>query len=910
MSLVSRLALALVVLASASASAQAPQSRPSQADGIVRLLADLETALLSGRVESLRSLASPSLPADEAERFSHALAGGTITAATVRERGRLPVGGGYEVIADVFVASGRHGRIATWQFSTAVRPDAPDRHELTRFSEVASIDGLLRLTLDRTQQFSVHNLTFQAPDLTLKMASGSAFVAESSGGVTAIVLRGKGELHFAPADPAEQGQLRIFARRPFFTQSVDEVFIRLSPGELDSRLSEKALVPVKVNAGELARAQTLFDAFAPRTFNLDLRDLTNDQWSLEPSFGNIVVEFKAGRFGWLTYARAPGEQEDISFFDRARTKNISAYASAENRAKRGRASTDDEDGSYDAERYSLDLAFDPDRNWISGRGSIRLRVRAGAVQSLTLRLAQSLNVSAISSPTLGRLLALRVIGQHNLLVSLPRAVERGTELTIDVLYSGRLEPQMLDREALTVSADDDDDAQGTSRQDPDRPDTPIQPEPRYMYSNRVPWYPQSGTGDYALAVMRLTVPSEYQIVASGSFVSTNVAQVESAGRRGELRSVRTVEYSADRPARYLACVISRFVPVGRTRVDVPAVAPPLVTGLLDRATAGTPSVSLEVVSTPRMTGRNRQLTTRLADIVGFFAKTIGEAPYPDLTVAAIDDNLPGGHSPAYFAIWHQILPTTPYSWSDDPVAFNNVPFFFLAHEVAHQWWGQAVGWRNYHEQWLSEGLAQYFAVLYSATERDRGPEIERQLIGQMRTSAAAMTDQGPISLGYRLGHLQGEGRIFRAIVYNKSAVVLHMLRLLIGDAAFFNGVRRFYTEWRFRRASTDDLRAVMEAETPMRLGRFFEKWIRGSTLPRLRVKVVVAENGASAEVRVEQLGDVFDVPVVIALQYDDGQVEDVVVAVTEANVVREVPLKRPVKRIAPREELTLAEFVK
>ena len=63
-----------------------------------------------------------------------------------------------------------------------------------------------------------------------------------------------------------------------------------------------------------------------------------------------------------------------------------------------------------------------------------------------------------------------------------------------------------------------------------------------------------------------------------------------------------------------------------------------------------------------------------------------------------------------------------------------------------------------------------------------------------------MSPQGPIYLGYRLGHIRAERPVFRSLVYNKSAIVLHMLRRLVGDDTFFFGVRRFYSEWRFKKA--------------------------------------------------------------------------------------------------------------
>jgi hypothetical protein len=320
-------------------------------------------------------------------------------------------------------------------------------------------------------------------------------------------------------------------------------------------------------------------------------------------------------------------------------------------------------------------------------------------------------------------------------------------------------------------------------------------------------------------------------------------------------------------------------------------------------------VNIEVISTPRVLGKNRALPARLANLLRFYAKTIGDAPYPDFTVAALDDNLPGGHSPPFFAIWHQPLPTTPYSWSNDPVSFDPIyPDFFIAHETAHQWWGQAVGWKNYHEQWLSEGLAQYFAALYAGS--DRGPDVFRTLLVQMRASAEDVMAQGPIALGYRLGHVQNEGRIFRAIVYNKSAIVLHMLRRLMGDEAFFKGIRQFYSDWRFSKAGTDDFRAIMETQSPLRLSRFFDRWILGSTIPRIRVTPKIEADGKSAVVRIEQIGDVFDFPLTVVLQYADNTSEEVTVPVTEANVEHKIVLKSPVRRIFARDELVFVEIAR
>jgi predicted metalloprotease with PDZ domain len=318
-------------------------------------------------------------------------------------------------------------------------------------------------------------------------------------------------------------------------------------------------------------------------------------------------------------------------------------------------------------------------------------------------------------------------------------------------------------------------------------------------------------------------------------------------------------------------------------------------------------LNLSVETNPREAQRGREIADRAADIALFYESLIGDSPYSSFTVAVVESDLPGGHSPGYFAMLNQPLPTSPLVWRNDPAAFTNYPDFFIAHEIAHQWWGQAVGWRNYHEQWISEGFAQYFAALYA--QHQKGEDTFVSMLKQLRKWSIDSSDQGPVSLGYRLGHIRGESRVFRALVYNKGAAVLHMLRRLVGDDEFFRGLRRFYRESRFRKVGTDDFRLAMEKETGKPLNRFFQQWIFGSTIPR--VKVGYRLDGTDVIVRVEQIGEVFDVPVTVTLQYADRKPVDVLIPVTEQAVERRLPLAGSLRGVEiSKDDGMVAEIVK
>jgi hypothetical protein len=423
-------------------------------------------------------------------------------------------------------------------------------------------------------------------------------------------------------------------------------------------------------------------------------------------------------------------------------------------------------------------------------------------------------VQSIVSREYGRLFGIRVKDQNSIVVNLPTTVARDRQITLTINYAGRLEPQSADRETIAP--------QGRTGQPDDIP--MLMAEANTLYSSRSFWYPQAPVSDYATAKLRITVPATLDCVASGELDPGYPLLLPG---RDPTQNRKLYVFTASQPLRYLAVIVSRFV-----RADTVTVAfdDPGVGRLKEGVVYD--SLKLAVEANPRQTAKARDLAERAADIALFYHSIIGDSPYPSFTIALIENELPGGHSPGYFAALNQPLPTTTLSWKNDPAAFTGFPDFFIAHELAHQWWGQAIGWRNYHEQWISEGFAQYFAALYA--QHERGDDTFASVLRQCRRWAMQESDQGPIYLGYRIGHIRGDSRVFRALIYNKSAAVLHMLRRLVGDEAFFRGVRRFYRESRFRKAGSEDFRLAMERESGRSLERFFERWIYGGTLPKVK----------------------------------------------------------------------------
>jgi aminopeptidase N len=184
----------------------------------------------------------------------------------------------------------------------------------------------------------------------------------------------------------------------------------------------------------------------------------------------------------------------------------------------------------------------------------------------------------------------------------------------------------------------------------------------------------------------------------------------------------------------------------------------------------------------------------------------------------------------------------------------------VAHEIAHQWWGNLLGWKTYHDQWLSEGLATYAAALDLSRQKDGDRRFHELLRGYkldlLSKGKSGMINEasGPIWLGQRLSNSLTPGG-YDTIVYKKACWVLHMLRGLMTDPStgsderFFSLLRGFVATYQGMDVSTEDfiryaekyMSHVSDLENNRRLDWFFNEWVYETGVPTYKLQSSVVQ---------------------------------------------------------------------
>jgi hypothetical protein len=686
----------------------------------------------------------------------------------------------FDADVQVFEAAEPRARVAYWRLRAEKRTG---RWALVERQDAGQIDGLVHLSLSPSA-WRARGVSLRLEDFELRMEDGTLFSTPEDLGPTGFAFVGRGRVRFSPSPPAEREQLRQFSGGSSIDREVGWAFVRLHPADFNRAIEAGGLVPEAAPGARRAEAERVWRERAQRSYVIDA-PLPRSPWWLMPSLGDAVVDFPWSRKRVLTYVVSSGEVEDVNLFDRDRRLQICTYPSG------GRAPRYSEDDRrvLDVLENDIMARFDPEKLEVQAEHTMRARLLA-PTSTLRLRLHDDFRVASVTSPEGGSLLFFRVREQSNLVVSLGPLSTREEPFTLTTRYSGRHDPAPVDQELVQVGVPSD--SRDVEEGFVDRPPT--------VYSNRTAWYPRPASEDFATARVGLDVPAGWLGVTGGELLA-----IRTEGGRTR------AEYRLEQPGKFVTAVVGRLADVGLRQEGEQAV----------RGYAG-----------PRTRGVTLAQMQAAQEMLAFYVQRFGPSPYPTVGLVVAEGETPGGHSPPGL-VYLQVRPPVLSSrrLADDPANFSDLPGFFLAHEAAHQWWGQGTAPANYRERWLSEAWAQYAAALWV---RERlGENAFRSMMDRMARWAFRYDAMGPIHLGQRLGHLKQDPRIFRAVVYDKGAWVLHMLRGLVGDEAFFDGARAFLRRFRYAKAGTEDLRAALEKSSGRDLRPYFESWIYGTGLPTL-----------------------------------------------------------------------------
>lgn len=181
----------------------------------------------------------------------------------------------------------------------------------------------------------------------------------------------------------------------------------------------------------------------------------------------------------------------------------------------------------------------------------------------------------------------------------------------------------------------------------------------------------------------------------------------------------------------------------------------------------------------------------------------------------------------------------------------------VSHELAHQWFGDLVTCKSWEHIWLNEGWASYCEALYDEDRAGSDPEARRRaylrhISGWLDSQRGSNWGTAPTHEALVSNFYPDPDEPFMKVdnPYSKGALVLHMLRVGLGDDAFFAGVRLYLDRMRFQQAETDDFRRALEAASGRSLEQFFGQWCNRAGIPRL--DVAFASTGSELNVEVTQ----------------------------------------------------------
>jgi len=191
----------------------------------------------------------------------------------------------------------------------------------------------------------------------------------------------------------------------------------------------------------------------------------------------------------------------------------------------------------------------------------------------------------------------------------------------------------------------------------------------------------------------------------------------------------------------------------------------------------------------------------------------------------------------------------------------------MAHEIAHQWFGNSVTENDWHHIWLSEGFATYLTAVYQEKAYGKQKLDEQMKLARDRVLRYSLRSASPV-VDTTITDLM---RLLSVNSYQKGAWVLHMLRRELGDEVFWKGMRLFYSKYRDSNALTIDFEKTMESVSNRNLESFFSEWIFTAGEPDLKISYNPSSSPGYTDIIIEQTQDhLFNFKIDVQLKDSNG----------------------------------------
>ena len=200
--------------------------------------------------------------------------------------------------------------------------------------------------------------------------------------------------------------------------------------------------------------------------------------------------------------------------------------------------------------------------------------------------------------------------------------------------------------------------------------------------------------------------------------------------------------------------------------------------------------------------------------------------------------------------------------------------YVITHEIAHQWFGNAVTEYHWNDVWLSEGFATYYTLLFR--EHHYGHDNFMQGLLQSRETVRNFYAETDYDFALVRPYIEDLNNVSGGMMYQKGAWILHMLRRNLGEEAFNAGIRAYYAEFMNKNAQTADLRRHLEEASGQDLEQFFDQWLFQGGIPTIRARWNQSDSEIRASLQQVQETYGYELEVDVQFRFEDDSVTDVI----------------------------------